>query len=113
MGWDTYQSDHEDANGQFEINFVYSDALTTADRYTFFKMMTSQYAQKYGAIATHMAKPFTNRTGSGGHIHYHVADVATGENLFLDEEDPRGLGLSEMAYNFSAVYSPTHRLYAA
>ncbi len=100
LGWDTYQSDHEDANGQFEINFVYSDALTTADRYTFFKMMTSQYAQKYGAIATHMAKPFTDRTGSGGHIHYHIADAATGENLFLDEEDPRGLGLSEMAYNF-------------
>ena len=100
VGWDVYQSDHEDANGQYEINFVYDDALITADRYTFFKMMTSQYAQKYGAIATHMAKPFTNRTGSGGHIHYHLADAATGENLFLDEEDPRGLGLSEMAYHF-------------
>ena len=100
IGWDAYQSDHEDANGQFEINFVYADALITADRYTFFKMMTSQYAQKYGAIATHMAKPFTDRTGSGGHIHYHLADAVTGENLFLDEEDPRGLGLSEMAYQF-------------
>ncbi len=100
VGWDAYQSDHEDANGQYEINFHYSDALTTADRYTFFKMMTSQYAQKHGAIATHMAKPFTDRTGSGGHIHYHLADAATGENLFLDEEDPRGLGLSPMAYNF-------------
>ena len=100
VGWDAYQSDHEDANGQYEINFVFADALTTADRYTFFKMMTSQYAQKYGAIATHMAKPFTNRTGSGGHIHYHLEDVKTGENLFLDEEDPRGLGLSETAYHF-------------
>ncbi len=100
VGWDTYQSDHEDANGQFEINFVYSDALSTADRYTFFKMMTTQYAQRYGAIATHMAKPFTNRTGSGGHIHYHLADAVTGENLFLDEEDPRGLGLSQLAYHF-------------
>ena len=100
VGWDVYQSDHEDANGQYEINFHYDDALITADRYTFFKMMTSQYAQKYGAIATHMAKPFTDRTGSGGHIHYHIADAATGENLFLDKEDPRGLGLSEMAYNF-------------
>mgnify|MGYP001207316558 FL=1 len=100
VGWDVYQSDHEDANGQYEINFHYDDALVTADRYTFFKMMTSQYAQKYGAIATHMAKPFTDRTGSGGHIHYHIADAATGENLFLDKEDPRGLGLSEMAYNF-------------
>ena len=100
VGWDVYQSDHEDANGQYEINFVYADALTTADRYTFFKMMTSQYAQKYGAIATHMAKPFTDRTGSGGHIHFHLADVSTGENLFLDDEDPQGLGLSEMAYHF-------------
>ena len=100
VGWDVYQSDHEDANGQYEINFVYADALTTADRYTFFKMMTSQYAQKYGAIATHMAKPFTDRTGSGGHIHFHLADAETGENVFLDEDDPQGLGLSQMAYNF-------------
>ena len=100
IGWDAYQSDHEDANGQYEINFHYSDALTTADRYTFFKMMTSQYAQRHGAIATHMAKPFTDRTGSGGHIHYHLADSETGENLFLDENDRRGLGLSQVAYHF-------------
>ena len=100
IGWDAYQSDHEDANGQYEINFHYTDALTTADRYTFFKMMTSQYAQRHGAIATHMAKPFTDRTGSGGHIHYHIADSETGENLFLDNDDRRGLGLSQMAYHF-------------
>ncbi len=100
LGWDSYQSDHEDANGQYEINFAYSDALTTADRYTFFKMMTSQLAQKYGAIATHMPKPFTNRTGSAAHIHFHLADAQTGENLFLDESDPKGLGLSELAYHF-------------
>ena len=100
LGWDVYQSDHEDANGQYEINFVYTDALTTADRHTFFKMMTSQVAQKYGAIATYMAKPFGNRTGSGAHIHYHLADSETGENVFLDESDPRGLGLSGLAYNF-------------
>ena len=100
VGWDTYQSDHEDANGQYEVNFVYSDALTTADRYTFFKMMTSRYAQKRGAIATHMPKPFADRTGSGGHIHFHLADSETGDNVFLDEGDPQGLGLSEMAYHF-------------
>jgi len=100
LGWDPYQCDHEDANGQFEINFAYSDALTTADRYTFFKMMTRQYARKYGAIATHMANPFEDRVSSGGHIHYHLASAATGENLFVDEEDPRGLGLSDLAYHF-------------
>ena len=122
VGWDAYQSDHEDANGQYEINFVYSDALTTADRYTFFKMMTSQFAQRHGAIATHMAKPFTDRTGSGGHIHYHMEDASTGDNVFLDESDARGLGLSEMAYHFiggifahapalCAVMSPTVNCY--
>ncbi len=122
LGWDTYQSDHEDANGQYEINFVYDEALITADRYTFFKMMASQFAQKYGAIATHMAKPFTDRTGNGGHIHYHLADASTGENVFLDENDPTGLGLSDLAYHFiggvlehapalCAVMSPTVNCY--
>jgi len=100
LGWDSYQSDHEDANGQYEINFNYADALVTADRYTFFKMMTSQIAQKYGAIATHMPKPFANRTGSGAHIHFHLANAKTGENVFLDESDEYGLGLSELAYHF-------------
>jgi glutamine synthetase len=122
VGWDVYQSDHEDANGQYEVNFVFSDALTTADRYTFFKMMTSQYAQKYGAIATHMAKPFADKTGSGGHLHYHVENADTGDNLFLDNDDPQGLGLSEFAYHFiggvmdharalSAITSPTINCY--
>ena len=122
VGWDVYQSDHEDANGQYEINFVYSDALTTADRYTFFKMMTSQYAKRHGAIATHMAKPFADRTGSGGHVHFHVADAASDDNVFLDESDPQGLGLSKTAYNFiggifahapalCAIMSPTVNCY--
>ena len=122
LGWEVYQTDHEDANGQFEVNFKYTDALTTADRYTFFKMMTSQVAQKYGATATHMPKPFANRTGSGAHIHYHLADAATGRNLFTGEGDPRGLGLSELAYHFlggilahapalCAVTSPTVNCY--
>ena len=100
LGWDPYQCDHEDGNGQYELNFGYSDALTTADRYTFFKMLTSQYAKKYGAIATHMANPFTDRVASGGHIHYHLADGVNGDNLFIDEEDPQGLGLSQLAYHF-------------
>jgi glutamine synthetase len=122
LGWDSYQSDHEDANGQYEINFVYSDALTTADRYTFFKMMTSQFAQKYGAIATHMAKPFSDRTGNGGHIHYHLADAKTGLNIFEDNDDPQELGLSKAAYHFiggilahapalCAINSPTVNCY--
>lgn len=122
LGWGVYQTDHEDANGQFEVNFTYADALTTADRFTFFKMMTSQVARKYGAIATHMAKPFSDRTGSGAHIHYHLAKSDTGENVFIDESDPKGLGMSKLAYHFlggilkhapalCAITSPTANCY--
>jgi glutamine synthetase len=102
LGWDVYQVDHEDGNSQFEVNFAYSDALTTADRITFFKMATGQIAGKYGALATHMAKPFADQTGSGLHVHFHLADAKSGKNLFLDEGDERGLGLSQTAYHFLA-----------
>jgi glutamine synthetase len=100
LGWGVYQSDHEDSNYQYEVNFQYADALVTADRYTFFRMMAGQLALKFGATATFMAKPFSNRTGSGAHMHYHLADAASGHNLFLDESDSRGLGLSKRAYHF-------------
>jgi glutamine synthetase len=122
LGWKVYQADHEDANGQYEVNFAYTDALTTADRVTFFKMTTAQLAKKYGAIATHMPKPFADRTGSGLHVHFHLADGRTGKNLFTSESDKQGLGLSEFAYHFlggvlqharalSAVTSPTVNCY--
>ena len=65
LGWEPYASDHEDGTAQFEINWKYADALTTADRVTFYKMMTSQVAKSLGAIATHMPKPFGHLTGSG------------------------------------------------
>ena len=122
LGWGVYQADHEDGNGQYEVNFKYADALTTADRFTFFKMMTSQVAARYGAIATHMPKPFSNRTGNGAHVHFHLAQADGGENVFVDEQDKRGLGLSKMAYYFlggilkhapalCAINSPTVNCY--
>jgi glutamine synthetase len=122
LHWGVYQCDHEDGNGQYEVNFRYTEALTTADRYTFFKMATSQIARKYGCIATHMAKPFANQTGSGAHFHFHLADAKTGENLFTDPNDRRRLGMSRLAYHFiggifrharalCAVASPTVNCY--
>ena len=122
LGWGVYQTDHEDANGQFEVNFQYADALLTSDRITFFKMATSQIAKKFGAIATHMPKPFSDRTGSGLHIHFHLADASTGKGLFESASDSRGLECSEMAYHFiggvlhharalCAVTSPTVNCY--
>lgn len=122
LGWGVYQTDHEDANAQYEVNFQYTDALTTADRVTFFRMAVSQIAKKYGAIATHMAKPFTDRTGSGLHAHYHLASAETGQSVFEDARDRRGLGCSELAYHFlggifkharalCAISSPTVNCY--
>lgn len=98
-GLDVYQVDHEDANGQFEVNFTYSDALKTADRFVFFKMAASEVAREFNAVATFMPKPFANRTGNGAHFHISLGNEEN-SNLFLDESDPNGLGLSKMGYHF-------------
>lgn len=99
VGIDVYQIDHEDANGQFEINFTYSDALTTADRFVFVKMAISEMARAHGLTATFMPKPFSNRTGSGAHFHISLGNSKT-KNLFYDERDKNGLKLSKMGYWF-------------
>lgn len=98
LGWDPYQNDHEDANGQFEMNWDYSDALKTADRHVFFKYMAKSIAEAHGYRATFMPKPFSNLTGSGCHAHLSVWDKTAKTNLFLDKGDE--MGLSKMAYNF-------------
>ncbi len=100
LGWDNYANDHEDANGQFESNFVFTDALTTADRVIFFRYMVHMMAQNRGLLATFMPKPFANLTGNGCHMHMSLWDAETDTNLFEDENDARGLGLSELAYHF-------------
>jgi glutamine synthetase len=99
VGIDPYQIDHEDANGQFEVNYTYSDCLTSADRYVFFKMAASEIANQLGMVCTFMPKPFANRTGTGTHYHISIGDKKT-KNLFFDEKDKRKLGLSQMAYHF-------------
>src|SRR6478609_9170755 len=96
LGWGNYANDHEDANGQFEQNFEYADALTTCDRAIFFRYMVHTLAEQDGRIATFMPKPFTNLTGNG--CHFHMSLWKDGVNLFLDESD--ALGLSGTAYNF-------------
>ena len=118
MGWNPYQNDHEDANGQFEMNWDYTDCLITADRHTFFKYMVKTIAEKHGLRATFMPKPFENLTGNGCHAHVSVWQGK--KNKFLDKSD--NLGLSKMAYNFlggviknasslSAFFNPTINSY--
>jgi glutamine synthetase len=117
LGWGNYANDHEDANGQFEQNFTYDDALTSCDRAIFFRYMVHQLAEKWGRqagrrlLATFMPKPFSHLTGNGCHFHMSLWDGDT--NLFLDEDDPRGLGLSDTAYRFIGGLLKHARAYSA
>ena len=119
LGWGPYQNDHEDANGQFEMNWDFSDCLRTADRHVFFKFMVKALAEKKGLRATFMPKPFLNKTGNGCHAHLSIWNKQ-GKNLFANNKDK--LGLSKTAYNFmggimhsaealSAWFNPTINSY--
>jgi glutamine synthetase len=118
LGWNPYQNDHEDANGQFEMNWDFDDCLITADRHVFFKFMVKSLAEKHGLRATFMPKPFENLTGNGCHAHISLWNGK--ENKFLETGDR--LGLSKTAYNFlggimkcaqplSAFFNPTINSY--
>ncbi len=97
LGWNPYQNDHEDANGQFEMNWEYDTCLRTADKHAFFKFMVKSIAEKHRLRATFMPKPFLNLTGNGCHAHVSLWDK-NGRNVF---EDPAGeMGLSREAYSF-------------
>ena len=111
LGWGNYANDHEDANGQFEQNFAYADALTTCDRAIFFRYMVHTLAERDGRVATFMPKPFTTLTGNGAHLHMSL--WKDGANAFLGESDPRGLGLSELAYSFIGGLKAHARAYSA
>ena len=98
LGWNPYQNDHEDANGQFEMNWDYDDCLITADRHTFFKFMAKSIAEKHGFRATFMPKPFEDLSGNGCHAHVSVWNKTGKKNLFMHQTDD--LGLSKLAYQF-------------
>ena len=99
LEWEPYANDHEDGTCQFEANWTYSDALTTADRHTFFKWMVKTLAEERGLLATFMPKPFTNLTGNGAHFHMSLWDEENQTNLFFDGQDKNGL--SQLAYWFT------------
>ncbi len=120
LGWGPYQNDHEDANGQFEMNWDYDDAFKTADRHVFFKYMVKTIAEKHGLRATFMPKPFAGLTGNGCHTHVSLWDKSGRKNLFLKKRD--NLGLSKLAYDFlggimhnatalCAIFNPTVNSY--
>jgi glutamine synthetase len=98
LGWEAYQNDHEDATGQFEMNWKFDDALATADKHSFFKFMIRSVAEKHGLRASFMPKPFKGLTGSGCHVHISVWDAEGKANAFAD--DASELGLSERGRHF-------------
>jgi glutamine synthetase len=98
LGWGPYQNDHEDANGQFEMNWDYDDSLVTADRHAFFKFMVRTLAEKRGLRATFMPKPFNHLTGNGCHMHVSLWSPDGTTNLFHDDDGE--MGLSDLAYGF-------------
>ena len=98
LGWGPYQNDHEDANGQFEMNFEFDDALITADKHSFFKFMVKSVAEKHDLRATFMPKPIEGLTGNGCHAHISVWDLKGKNNVFIDED--KELGLSNQGRNF-------------
>jgi glutamine synthetase len=100
LGWGSYANDHEDANGQFESNFEFADALETADRAIFFRYLVHAMAQERGLLATFMPKPFGHLTGNGGHFHMSLWDEAGERDLFEDDSDTSGLGLSPLGHHF-------------
>ena len=98
LSWEAYQNDHEDATGQFEMNWKYDDVLQTADKHSFFKFMLKSVAEKHGLRATFMPKPFKGLTGSGCHAHISVWSLDGKKNAFADPS--KELGLSDQGRNF-------------
>lgn len=98
LGWGPYQNDHEDSNGQYEMNWNYNDVLVTADQHCFFKFMVKSIAEEYGLRATFMPKPFSHLTGNGCHAHVSIWDKTGKKNLFDDKKGE--LGVSALGYQF-------------
>ncbi|MGC4408258.1 type III glutamate--ammonia ligase [Rhizobium rosettiformans] len=120
LGWKPYQNDHEDANGQFEMNWEFDDALVTADKHSFFKFMVKSVAEKHGLRATFMPKPFKGLTGNGCHAHISVWDIDGKVNAFADKDMPFGLstkgktflgGIMKHASALAAITNPTVNSY--
>ena len=120
LGWGPYQNDHEDANGQFEMNWEFDDALRTADKHSFFKFMVKSVAEKHGYRATFMPKPVEGLTGNGCHVHVSVWDQAGSTNAFADDDMELGLsargrhflgGIMKHASAMAAITNPTVNSY--
>ena len=118
-GFDVFQIDHEDASGQYELNYHYSDALKAADQFILFKMAADFIAEEADLTFTLMPKPFADRPGSGLHLHLSLTDQA-GQAVMADVFDTHGLskigrysvaGLLSHSPALAAFHAPTVNSY--
>ncbi|MDZ7814289.1 MAG: type III glutamate--ammonia ligase [Ideonella sp.] len=103
MGLDVFQLDHEDAHGQYEVNFTFDECLASADKLMCFKQAAHAVAERHGAVLSMMPKPFANQPGSGLHFHVSLWD-AQGQGLFAPTEPQvqKGHHLSLLGRQFIA-----------
>jgi glutamine synthetase len=97
-GMKVLQTDHEDAHGQYEINFENAEAVASADNVTLFKLAAHALAEREGAVFSMMPKPFANQPGSGLHFHVSLWD---GERCVFANADGAA-GVSTLARRFIA-----------
>lgn len=120
MGIRVDSTHSEIGNGQHEIGFSYSHALVSADHILTTRVALKTIARQYNLHCTFMPRPREDLPGSGMHTHQSLHDSKTGENVFVDSDDP--YGLSEIARQFlagqlaharamSAVLAPTVNSY--
>ncbi|HZO90965.1 MAG TPA: glutamine synthetase family protein [Chthonomonadaceae bacterium] len=71
------------APGQHEISIHHGDALEAADNHLKLRETIRGVAWNHGLYASLAPKPWPDRAGNGGHIHFSLWD-AQGHNLFYD-----------------------------
>jgi glutamine synthetase len=108
-GLDVLQLDHEDAHGQYEVNFAFDDALSSADHLILFKLAAHALAEARGMVFSMMPKPFANQPGSGLHFHVSLWNEA-GQCVFAPASGETGALLSPLGRQFLAgvlLHSPS------
>lgn len=119
LGFELQQMDHEDATGQYEINYRFDEALAAADRYQLFKLTAHAVAQQHGQVFSCMPKPLAGAPGSGLHFHLSLTDE-DGRPVMAGADGPMGLsatglqfaaGLLEHGDALAALCAPTVNSY--
>ncbi|MCM1320932.1 MAG: glutamine synthetase family protein [Bacteroides sp.] len=118
MGIKPETSHHEAGPGQHEIDFKYSDIISSADNLATFKMVVQTIAARNGLYGSFDPKPFDEESGSG--LHVNLSLYKNTENLFDAKKDVREFapeaeyflaGILRRAGEMTAFLNPTVQSY--